>query len=250
MSLTLERFYTVAAWDWIPPGTAFVLRTADGSGGPALWTEVALPAGNPRLPQLAGAIAKAAAAAGATCAYEPRRNRFVLGSEYGLQLEFPSLDVARMLGFDELLVGPGATLTSTHAIRPLPVDAIAVHVAGVRPSPAGHNLTNTAGAGAHLQPCSVLGVIPVDVAPYTVLDWANTAGSFTMVLADASVSSLAFSMTDWAGAPLRALGQHYLTLRVDTHARPGGTQRLLQGVAADVRGLSLLQVAKAAERGL
>ncbi len=216
MTVTLERFSTVADWDWIPAGTCFTVMAADQSGGPAYEVTVQLPVGNPRLSKVAEAISDAVRYVGVQCAYDQASNKLIFLSAYGLQLRFPTLAVAKLLGFTEVDVGPSYSLTSAEPIRPLPVDTIAVHLLGVCPVQGGVNCTNIL-PGSNVTPCHILGVLAMTASPYTMLDWQNPNSAFTTVLADKSLSNLTFLLTDWAGEKLTKLGQHYLTLRVDTY---------------------------------
>lgn len=215
LTVTLERFNTVADWDLVPPGTSFTVTAADETGGPAYSAEVSLPRGNPRLAKVAEAVSADLASIGCSCMYDVSSNRFVFSSPFGLQLQFGDLQVAKLMGFDSLAVGPSSTIQSAQPIRPLPIDTIAVHLLGVNPISGGFNCTNIS-PGTNVTPCHILGVIPVTASPYTMLDWQNGSSAFTIVLADKSITSLSFLITDWAGTPLQNVGQHYLTLRVNT----------------------------------
>lgn len=234
MTLTLERFMTVADWDWVPKDARFTI--ADDSG--AAPRVVLLPRGNPKLQKIAEAITSSKL----QCTYDQASNRFVFTSAFDFELMFPSLEVARILGFSELHVGPHMTITSSQPIKPLPIDSIAVHVQGVCPTRSGYNATNI--ANQHVTSCSMLGVIPVDARPYTLLDWQNQGSVFTMVLEDKQLSSMTFMLTNWKKEPLTQLGQHYMFLRVDTFQKQSKLEAYVSELASTVNIMKVLQLAQ------
>jgi hypothetical protein len=244
MTLTLERFFTVYSWDWIPQGAFFVV--SDDSG--AAQVTVNLPQGNPVLDCLAKQISSSVDSDKFSCTYDPSTNRMTFTSAFGIVLTFPSLDVANLLGFDQLTVGPQLSITSTRIIRPLPIDTIAVNIVGVRPAQGSYHCTNV--ASSFVTPCTLLGVIPMHARPYTMLEWENSSNSFEMVLADKTLSNLTFSLTDWSGKPLKQIGQHYMTLRVDTYSKNGlaDMQTVASGIANDVRMMRVMKMAKSSDQ--
>jgi hypothetical protein len=234
ISLTLERFMTVADWDWIPENATFTI--VDDSGAPP--RVIQLPQGNPRLNKIAETVSNSKL----QCIYDQSSNRFVFSSLFDFELVFTNVQVASILGFTALRVGPHMTITSTQPIRPLPIDSIAVHVQGVSPMSSAHNVTNI--ASQLVTTCTTLAVIPVaGVRPYTVLDWQNSGNIFNLVLEDKQLTNLTFSLTNWRNQPLTQLGQHYVILRVDTFRKHSSLETYASDIATAVETIKLLQIA-------
>jgi hypothetical protein len=259
MSVTLERFYTVADWDWIPPGASFQVHK-DFPELPPL--TIYLPRGNPKLRFLAADIQRQLDQhkllhGGLTVTWNEASNRFQFSNASGedFELRFPDLATAAFLGFAKTLVfiGPYAinySEVSEATIRPLPVDTVAVHLLGVNPVRGAHHCTNVAGSA--VTPTTLLGVIRVTAQPYTLLEWENRTDAFQILLENRQLRSLTFAFTDWEDKPLTQLGRHYMTLRVDTWRLPSeGAQGSLQdalavsrAIQADTRFLRSIEVAK------
>lgn len=240
MTITLERFSTIASWDYIPPGSSF--KISDDSGASA--RTIALPQGNPRLQKVADDIQRQLTGTKHTCSYDSASSRFQFTSAFDICLEFPSIDVARLLGFTKLVQGPQLSICSETSVTPLPIETICVHLLGIRPAPGAHACTNV--QGRLVCPTTVLGVIPVNCSPYTLLDWMNGTDSFQLTVADKFVNSLTFHMTDWNGKPLSCLGPQYLTLRIDTYEKLNNNlSGLISSITNDLRTLKFMKIAKA-----
>jgi hypothetical protein len=252
MSLTLERFYTVADWDWIPPGATFQVQKDFPLLQPLT---IQLPRGNPRLQLLAADITRQLKlhpiqVGGLTCVWNEAGNRFQFDNTSGedFELRFPDLATAAFLGFTQTLVfiGPYAIAYSGATVRPLPVDSVAVHLLGVNPARGAHHCTNV--AGGSVAPTTLLGVIRVTAQPYTLLEWENRTDAFQIMLENRQLRSLTFAFTDWQDKPLTQLGRHYMTLRVDTWRRPaedsGQGLDALASIQADTRYLRSIKVAQ------
>lgn len=254
MSVTLERFYTVYEWDWIPPGASFHVKK-DLPLVPPM-TTIHLPHGNPTLPQLAKYITSmlsppAFGGSGLTCQWNPARNGFVFVSTAGVKFEltFPDLATAAFLGFarTSVVIQSYEKVYSDAIVRPLPVDTVAVHLLGVNPVRGAHHCTNV--SGGSVTPTTLLGVIRVTAQPYTLLEWENRTDAFQILLENRQLRSLTFAFTDWQNKPLTQLGRHYMTLRVDTWRLPpegvqGSAARLLEDIQADTRFLRSIKVAQ------
>lgn len=254
MTLTLESFYCVHDWTWMPEGATVTIA------GPAGDAVAALPTGNPTLVAVAAAITAAAAPSvpGFRCAFNPATNKLELTADADFVVIFPTAEDAARLGFTSVLVDedgasvvvePGVdAIASDRPVLPIPISTVRIDLAGVRA--VAHNLSNLT-ATALAAPCHTLAAIPVHGSrPFTLFEWHNPGGAFPVVLADDKVQELRFRLTDWEGRPLAAMGPHHLVLRVDTRSRGGSpTERAVQALAADVRAMLVLELQHAAARG-
>jgi hypothetical protein len=166
MRLTLEAFYTVHDWGWIPPGAAVTLTQP----APHADVTVLLPEGNPTLATLAYSIAAQVAGHGGVpgfaCSWNPATNRMEFECDRdGWGLRFHDLDAAALLDFDSVIVDTDTQfIQSARSLTPLPVQTIRIDVLGVRPAVNGHNITNV-GPAAQAQPCTTLAVLPMTAKP-------------------------------------------------------------------------------------
>ena len=250
MVLTVERFFTVWRWYWIPYGWGFSIVGETGFG-PSFETDVSviLPEGNPTLCTMAHEIQSRAnkympASVGFTCKFLPDTGKLEFRSERLLGLRFPNLDIARAIGFSSLEVTPNFNLfESDHPIEPLPIPAIRIDIGGITREPGAENVTNVSSV-EHASPTECAALIPVDCRPFTALAWANDGNSFKIHVADKRISRLTFSAKSWEGDPLVQLGQYYLVLRVDTYRKdiiPERLQLLLDEVTT-LKRLRLLEM--------
>jgi hypothetical protein len=254
MSVTLERFYTVADWDWIPPGASFQVHKDLPLLQPLT---IYLPRGNPKMRYLAADIQRQLDVhkllhGGLTVTWNEASNRFQFSNSSGedFELRFPDLATAAFLGFQRttVFIGPYAidySEASERTIRPLPVDTVAVHLLGVNPARGAHHCTNVRGASA--TPTTLLGVIRVTAQPYTLLEWENRTDAFSILLENRQLRSLTFALTDWEDKPLTQLGRHYMTLRVDTWSfapEKGDALEVARSIQADTRFLRSVNVAQ------
>lgn len=249
MAVSVERFSCLASWTWLPAGAAFVYH--DDSGGADV--TVALPAGNPRLEDLAAGITSEIAATRPyfTCVFERTTGCLLFTSNYVMSLTFPSLATAALLGFTSVSVQSASTYhgdtlkaywedgTADNAVRsqqplvPLPFRSIRIGVSGF--TPLSRSLCN-AGTNGAVQTCDTLAVVPVDSAPQTWLDYRNQPGANQMRVADKQLTQVRFAMTDDFGRPLTALPvQQFLQLRVDTYKTFDATCVLLSNILRTIQ---------------
>lgn len=211
MVLTLKRFSVLATWTWLPA----CILTVELNEVPHTIT---LPAGNPTLRELATMIDKQITTSGFQCLFDRPSNSLVFDSDAGdVQLVFPDTDVAALFGFATATPGPAQSVKSQHPIVPLAFDSIKVCLDSVTPDYEAHSYTTA--SGELLQPTSCLAVLPVDVQPFTWLDYRNVDNSFALPVTNREIQRLSFRLTDFSGAPLRRLPHHFIVLQVETYKR-------------------------------
>jgi hypothetical protein len=248
MTVTLDQLFTLHTWAFIPPGRLLTVRDLSaGVDAPVLLQE-----GNPSLPALARDIHATvnlhfAREAGFFCAFIPATNKLHFEAVHDIALLFRTAEDARLLGFNDTYVtSETQRIVSDDPIKPLPVDAIRVDLAGVRAAQGDANATNVGprGRSGLVSPCNTLAVVPVENKPFTMLRWSNPSDAFTLRLADTSIPALTFHFQDWEGRPLR-LDNVWLVLRVQTFRKDDPGTALLAELLQELRALRYLSAARA-----
>ncbi|DAC81544.1 TPA_asm: penton [Coelastrella green algae MELD virus] len=195
--VTLLNFDTPFNWHTVEAGC----NTIQIDGG-----YYKLPGGNYTYQQLARELS--AVYPGLKCSYLQPQCKLQLVLPESHQVCFPD-KLARVAGFDQGVVYTGTQLASVRPMQPLADTHIVVNVN----LPQFNSLASS--STGDLSASSILAEIPVDAAPFQMIQYRCPNEPCSVYTSDTKLNLLCFSMNNRQGELLTYLGESHLTLQVE-----------------------------------